>query len=131
MCRKGYISSSQGTPGARAFCFGVGGHVTSENNVFNSESRKLYVNFMCCELICADWSTHNSHVFLVCGLLSSIRFNSVTSLLYYTPRNELRSQSVSLSVSQSVSPSVLFLAHLSWKLKWAFLITCRPSSVCL
>ena len=23
-----------------------------------------------------------------------------------------------------------FLAHLSWKLKWAFLITCRPSSVC-
>ena len=24
-----------------------------------------------------------------------------------------------------------FLAHLSWKLKWAFLITCRPSSVCL
>ena len=22
-----------------------------------------------------------------------------------------------------------FLAHLSWKLKWAFLITCRPSSV--
>ena len=22
------------------------------------------------------------------------------------------------------------LAHLSWKLKWAFLITCRPSSVC-
>ena len=39
---------------ARAFCFGVGGHVTSENNVFNSESRKLYVNFMCCELICAD-----------------------------------------------------------------------------
>ena len=23
----------------------------------------------------------------------------------------------------------LFLAHLSWKLKWAFLITCRPSSV--
>ena len=27
--------------------------------------------------------------------------------------------------------SVQFLAHLSWKLKWAFLITCRPSSVCL
>ena len=26
---------------------------------------------------------------------------------------------------------VTFLAHLSWKLKWAFLITCRPSSVCL
>ena len=25
----------------------------------------------------------------------------------------------------------LFLAHLSWKLKWAFLITCRPSYVCL
>ena len=25
---------------------------------------------------------------------------------------------------------VLFLAHLSWKLKWAFLITCRPASVC-
>ena len=25
----------------------------------------------------------------------------------------------------------LFLAHLSWKLKWAFLIPCRPSSVCL
>ena len=24
-----------------------------------------------------------------------------------------------------------FLAHLSWKLKWAFLITFRPSSVCL
>ena len=24
-----------------------------------------------------------------------------------------------------------FLAHLSWKLKWAFLITCRSSSVCL
>ena len=24
-----------------------------------------------------------------------------------------------------------FLVHLSWKLKWAFLITCRPSSVCL
>ena len=24
-----------------------------------------------------------------------------------------------------------FLAHLSWKLKWALLITCRPSSVCL
>ena len=24
-----------------------------------------------------------------------------------------------------------FLAHLSWKLKWAFLITCHPSSVCL
>ena len=23
-----------------------------------------------------------------------------------------------------------FLAHLSWKLKWAFLITCRPASVC-
>ena len=23
-----------------------------------------------------------------------------------------------------------FLAHLSWKLKWAFLITCRPSSLC-
>ena len=23
-----------------------------------------------------------------------------------------------------------YLAHLSWKLKWAFLITCRPSSVC-
>ena len=23
-----------------------------------------------------------------------------------------------------------FLAHLSWKLKWAFLITCCPSSVC-
>ena len=23
-----------------------------------------------------------------------------------------------------------FLAHLSWKLKWAFLITCRPSSGC-
>ena len=22
------------------------------------------------------------------------------------------------------------LAHLSWKLKWAFLITCRPASVC-
>ena len=26
---------------------------------------------------------------------------------------------------------LLFLAHLSWKLKWAFLITCHPSSVCL
>ena len=25
---------------------------------------------------------------------------------------------------------VLFLAHLSWKLKWTFLIACRPSSVC-
>ena len=25
----------------------------------------------------------------------------------------------------------MFLAHLSWKLKWAFLITCRPLSVCL
>ena len=24
----------------------------------------------------------------------------------------------------------IFLAHLSWKLKWAFLITCRPASVC-
>ena len=27
--------------------------------------------------------------------------------------------------------SWLLLAHLSWKLKWAFLITCRPSAVCL
>ena len=26
--------------------------------------------------------------------------------------------------------SLTFLAHLSWKLKWAFLITCRPASVC-
>ena len=26
---------------------------------------------------------------------------------------------------------IQFLAHLSWKLKWTFLITCRPSSVCL
>ena len=25
--------------------------------------------------------------------------------------------------------SIAFVAHLSWKLKWAFLITCRPSSV--
>ena len=25
---------------------------------------------------------------------------------------------------------VSFFTHLSWKLKWAFLITCRPSSVC-
>ena len=24
----------------------------------------------------------------------------------------------------------LFLAHLSWMIKWAFLITCRPSTVC-
>jgi hypothetical protein len=24
-----------------------------------------------------------------------------------------------------------FLAHLSWKLKWAFLIACCPSSVCM
>ena len=28
-------------------------------------------------------------------------------------------------------PAHNFLAHLSWKLKWAFLITCCPSSVCL
>ena len=27
--------------------------------------------------------------------------------------------------------NVVFLAHLSWKLKWAFLIACHPSSVCL
>ena len=26
---------------------------------------------------------------------------------------------------------ISFLAHLSWKLKWAYLITCHPSSVCL
>ena len=26
---------------------------------------------------------------------------------------------------------VWFLTHLSWKLQWAFLIACRPSSVCL
>ena len=26
--------------------------------------------------------------------------------------------------------SFTFLAHLIWKLKWAFLIACRPSSVC-
>ena len=24
----------------------------------------------------------------------------------------------------------IFLAHLSWKVKWAFMIACRPSSVC-
>ena len=44
---------------------------------------------------------------------------------------------VCLSVCMSVwsfclfiSTPISFLAHLSWKLKWAFLITCRPSSVC-
>ena len=36
-----------------------------------------------------------------------------------------------LTLPQSVLMRWLsFLAHLSWKLKWAFLITCRPSSVC-
>ena len=34
---------------------------------------------------------------------------------------------ISMSNINTVSPT--FLAHLSWKLKWAFLITCRPSSV--
>ena len=31
--------------------------------------------------------------------------------------------------SLSISPG--FLAHLNWKLKWAFLIACCPSSVCV
>ena len=35
------------------------------------------------------------------------------------------------SDTHSVTRGASFLAQLSWKLKWAFLITCRPSSVCL
>ena len=37
-----------------------------------------------------------------------------------------------LNLTQSIFElrKLRFLAHLSWKLKWAFLITCRPSSVC-
>ena len=34
------------------------------------------------------------------------------------------------SVGIKISQHPWFLAHLSWKLKWAFLITFRPSSVC-
>ena len=36
-----------------------------------------------------------------------------------------------LYTCRSVCTHIWFLAHLSWKLEWAFFITCRPSSVCL
>ena len=36
-----------------------------------------------------------------------------------------------LSMHETCKLNHPFLAHLSWKLKWAFLSTCCPSSVCL
>ena len=33
-------------------------------------------------------------------------------------------------ISSNLALSLPFLAHLNWQFNWAFLITCRPSSVC-
>ena len=56
---------------------------------------------------------------------------------HFKPANKfctVRSRTLMFNVIISSDKTFLwiltFLAHLSWKLKWAFLIACRPSSVC-
>ena len=51
------------------------------------------------------------------------------------PLNEARvailSDQFALQISKHKRTKITFLVHLSWKLKWAYLIAFRPSSVCL
>ena len=47
----------------------------------------------------------------------------------YTCKVLDKSTKANLFIERMFGLDWFFLAHLSWKLKWAFLITCRPSSV--
>ena len=52
-------------------------------------------------------------------------------ILKLVRNSEIRNNPTPLFPSYFLFHIDMFLAHLSWKLKWAFLITCRPSSLCL
>ena len=108
----------------------VGCNVESEPNLISS---MFYTHCFCI------WSESD----LMCCLISQ-EDNEAYFLFMFTwmrakllKYGELRIFSqlnvVDLSSDQGcmlIMVRVLFLAHLSWKLKWAFLITCRPASVC-
>ena len=102
-------------------------HTYYTASVFISRRSSLLLPSLCCETVTACiWSTTPlfKHSRLYCTE-SCFKFQKLTECLCMNCIEIFNI--VSFQVN---SIRTLLLAHLSWKLKWAFLITCPPSSVC-
>ena len=71
------------------------------------------------------------HFILVCPCYLDLRQKLIKKFYFYKPSVFKLIKLLSINNVKELCRLENFLAHLSWKLKWAFLITYRPSSVCL